>query len=187
MYQVIEYNPTLDLSEFYSTAESKGFYNNSSKHMLIDSISKESEWNVWLLQYDNKFVGSVAAHSFNIMGDNCYRICARTCVFTDMLPGTYGKNLRTVSVITEHQNPTAQFFIPTCIDWTPKGSRLFITTNESAVGTQQRVHKIFAPTLEKLGQMKYIKDEFYRGTKQSIWEIFPDKFYETLNKYPRWI
>jgi hypothetical protein len=27
---------------------------------------------------------------------------------------------------------------------------------------------------------------FYRGTNQTVWEIFPDKFFEELNKHPRW-
>ena len=54
------------------------------------------------------------------------------------------------------------------------------------MGTQRRVHRTFGPALEKLGQMKRIKEIDYRGTIQTIWQIFPDKFLEELVKYTRW-
>lgn len=187
MFKVIPWTNELDLDEFYSKAAAKGFDNNSSKKALVDCFNNEKEKQVWILYYNNKPIGSVAAHSFdNVMGENAYRIAARTCVFTDELDGPYGKALRTKSVITENQNPTAQFLIPVCIEWAPKGSRLFITSNESAVGTQRRVHNIFGPLMEKQGMMKRIKDVEYRGHVQTVWELYSEKFYEVLNKHPRW-
>lgn len=187
MFDVKKWTPELDLSEFYATAESKGFTNNASQKMLVDSLAKETEWCVWILYYDNKAIGSVGAHSFPEMGKNAYRIAVRTCVFTDQLPGTYGNALRTISVITKHQNPTAQFLIPACINWAPLESNLYITSNESSVGTQRRVHRTFGPALEKLGQMKRITEIEYRGTRQTIWQLFPDKFLKGLYEHPRWV
>lgn len=186
MYKVIPWTSELNLTEFYATAAAKGFVNNASQQMLVDSLAKEKEWCVWILYYNNKAVGSVGAHSFPEMGDNAYRIAVRTCVFTDMLQGPYGNALRTISVITEHQNPTAQFLIPTCIKWAPADANLYITSNESKVGTQRRVHNIFGPALERQGTMKRIKELHYRGTDQTVWQLFPDKFLEHLEKYPRW-
>lgn len=187
MFKVVPWSADLDLKEFYNIADQKGFENNSSQHMLVDCFKNEKEKQVWILYFNDRAIGSVAAHSFDdVMGENSYRIAARTCVFTDMISGKYGNALRTISVITKHQNPTAQFLIPTCIEWAPKGSRLFITSNESSVGTQRRVHSIFGPALEKQGVMKQIKDVVYRSTPQTVWEFFPEKFYEEINKYPRW-
>jgi hypothetical protein len=186
MYKVIPWTPDLDLTEFYATAEARGFVNNASQKMLVDSLAREKEWCVWILYYNNKAVGSVGAHSFPEMGDTAYRIAVRTCVFTDELDGVYGNALRTISVITKHQNPTAQFLIPTCIKWAPTGANLYITSNESKTGTQRRVHNIFAPALEKQGAMKRIKDLRYRETDQTVWQLFPDKFLEQLEKYPKW-
>jgi hypothetical protein len=40
--------------------------------------------------------------------------------------------------------------------------------------------------MEKTGQMKRVKDVFYRGTDQTVWEIFPEQFFEELNRHPRW-
>ena len=53
-YKIIPYEESLDLVNFYQNAKQKGFENNSSKKILIDSISKEREWQVWFLQYKNK-------------------------------------------------------------------------------------------------------------------------------------
>ena len=187
MFKVIPWSPDLDLSEFYRDAARRGFNNNSSQKALVDCFNNEREKQVWILYYNDKPVGSVAAHSFDdVMGPNSYRIAARTCVFTDQLDGAYGSALRTISVITKHQNPTAQFLIPVCIDWAPKGSSLYITSNESSVGTQRRVHNIFGPALERQGTMKRVKEVFYRGTQQTVWQLFPDQFLAELSMHPRW-
>ena len=184
MYNIIPWSPTLDLTEFYKNAASRGFENNASQKMLVDCFNKEKEKQVWILYFNNQAVGSVAAHSFDEMGPNSYRIAARTCVFSDMLPLN---SLRTRNQIVTHQHATSQFLIPTCIDWAPKGSNLYITSNESSVGTQRLVHRIYGPAMESTGQMKQITEINYRGMMQTVWQLFPDKFYEELNKYPRWI
>lgn len=183
MYKIIPWSENLNLEDFYQEAATRGFVNNASRKMLVDCFRKEKEWQVWILYFNNQAVGSVAAHSFDEMGPNSYRIAARTCVFTDKLPLN---TLRTVNQIITHQHATSQFLIPTCIEWAPKGSRLYITSNENDAGTQKLVHRIFGPAMERSGQMKRVRDLFYRGTNQTVWEIFPDKFYEELGKYPRW-
>ena len=187
MYKIEAWRPDLNLEEFYSIATSKGFTNNASQHMLIDCFASEREKQVWILYYNNRAVGSVAAHSFDdIMGPNSYRIAARACIFTDMVGEPYRNVLRTITGITTHQNLTSQFLIPTCIDWAPKDANLYITSNESAVGSQRRVHNIFGPALEKTGILKRIKDTYYRGTIQTIWQLFPGRFYEELSIHKRW-
>lgn len=183
MFKIIKWHPELDISSFYLEAEKRDFKNNSTQSMLIDSFKKEREWAVWILFYNDLPVASVASHSFDEMGDNSYRIAARTCVLTDLLPY---QSLRTRNQIVTHQHVTSQFLIPTCIDWAPKGSNLYITSNENDVGSQKLVHKIFAPAMCKSGQMKFIRDLFYRGSYQSVWQLFPEKFFNELKKYPRW-
>lgn len=183
-YKIIKWNSDLDLSNFYKDAEERGFYNNSSQKMLVDCFFREDKWSVWILYYNDVAIGSVAAHSFNeVMGNNSFRIAARTCVFTDKLPLN---SLRTKNQIVSHQNVTSQFLIPACLDWVPANSRVFITSNNSKVGTQRLVHKIFCPAMEATKQMERVKEVFYRGTRQTVWELFPKKFIENLNKYPRW-
>lgn len=195
MYKIIPWTSDLDLTEFYSLAESKGFLNNSNQKLLVNCFDKEREKQVWILYYNDRAVGSVAAHSFDEMGENSYRIAVRTCVFSDLLPSVAERTgnsikingLRTVEGIVTHQNVTSQFLIPACLEWVPKESNLYITTNENDAGTQRHVHRIFAPAMERSGQMKRIKDIVYRGTKQTVWQFFPDKFWEMMNRYDRWV
>lgn len=183
MYKIVPWKKDLDLNSFYKNALVRGFTNNSSQEMLVDCFNREKEKQVWILYYNNEAVGSVASHSFPEMGDNSYRICARTCVFSDLIPTP---SLRTKNQIITHQHITGQFFIPTCINWAPAGSKLYITTNKNESGSQRLVHKIFAPAMEEAGQMKKIKNIFYRGTEQTVWEIYPDKFYEVYEKNNKW-
>jgi hypothetical protein len=186
-FKVVPFSNELDLTEFYSSAAARGFDNNSSKHMLVDCFNNEREKQTWLLYFNDTVVGSVAAHSFDdVMGTNSYRIAARTCIFTDKLEGVYGSALRTISVITHHQNPTAQFLIPACIEWAPKGASLYITSNENAVGTQRKVHRTFGPALAKKGIMKIAAEVQYRGTMQTVWQFFPEIFLKDLEQYPKW-
>lgn len=183
MYKIIPWTPDLDLTDFYTEADRRGFVNNASQKMLVDSLAKEKEWCVWILYYNDKAVGSVGAHSFPEMGEDAYRIAVRTCVFSDMLPLD---TLRTRNQIVTHQHVTSQFLIPACIEWVPSGSNLFITSNESSVGTQRLVHRIFGPAMEATGQMCRISEMNYRGTLQTVWQLYPEKFLEELSKYKRW-
>jgi hypothetical protein len=183
MYKIVPWSEDLDLSNFYKLAEVKGFVNNASQRTMVDCFRNELEWQVWILFYNEQAVGSVAAHSFPEMGDNAYRIAARTCVFTEMIPTT---TLRTRNQIITHQHVTGQFLIPACIEWAPKDSRLYITSNENEAGTQRLVHRIYGPAMESSGQMTRVKNMFYRGTEQTVWELLPKQFYKALNKSKRW-
>lgn len=194
MYKLVPWSIGLDLTDFYRIAAEKGFVNNSSQKMLVDCFDKEKEKQVWILYYNDRAIGSVASHTFNEMGENSYRIAVRTCVFSDMLPNNAQRDkdnlpingLRTVRGIVTHQNVTSQFLIPACLEWVPTDASLYITSNENESGTQRLVHNIFGPAMEKSGQMKRIRDIFYRGTTQTVWQFFPEKFWEEISKYPRW-
>jgi len=182
-FEIITWSEELDLVDFYATAAAKGFVNNASQQMLVDSLAKEKEWCVWILYYDNKAVGSVGAHSFPEMGEYAYRIAVRTCVFSDQIPIP---SIRTRNQIVTHQHVTSQFLIPACIEWCPPWANLYITSNENSVGTQRLVHNIFGPAMEATGQMKRIKEMDYRGAKQTVWELLPTRFLEELERNPRW-
>jgi hypothetical protein len=187
-FKVIAWTEQLNLKAFYQEADCRGFSNNSSERMLVDCFRNEREKQTWILYYKGEAIGSAAAHSFDdVMGPGSYRIAARTCVFTDKLKGlVYSNGLRGISVITRHQNPTAQFLIPTCIDWAPEDAKLYITSNELEAGTQQRVHNIFGPALQRTGVMEPVKSVNYRGTDQTVWRFDQDLFLEQLDFAGRW-
>jgi hypothetical protein len=182
MYKIVEWTEDLDLSEFYKEAESKGFHNNSSQKVMIDCFKNEPEYKAWILYQDSKAVGSVAAHTFDIMGPNSYRVLARTCTF-----GTARQNgglITPKKLIAEHQNLTDQFLLPTCISWA-KGD-IYATSNESTIASQRLVHRHYFPTLAKLGIVEKVCELNYRNTDQTVWRIYPDKFLSNLERYPRW-
>lgn len=186
MYKMVPWNKDLDLSEFYRRAKEKGYENNKDQKSLVDCFNNEREKQVWILYNDLAPIGSVASHSLDVMGDDSYRICARTCVLTDMVSGTYGQGLRTSSVITDHQNPTAQFFIPQCIEWAGRNKKLYITSNDSKYGSQRLVHRIFCPLLESQGVLTKAAVKEYRGLEQTFWLLDVEQFYNQLEKFPRW-
>lgn len=189
MYKLTTWTPDIDLdmAEFYAEAARRGFENNSSRKMLVESIAKSNRWCVWILYCNNRIVGTAAAHSLPELGENAYRICARTCVITSWLSGTYGNNLRTKSVIIEHQNPTAQFFIPAQMAWAGVDANLYISTNSSEVASQRSVNNTFARLLERTGVLTLAETMFYRGHEQHFWKLNTQLFMEQLNKKERWL
>lgn len=178
MYSIVKWTPGLDLTDFYAEADRRGFVNNANQKAMIDCFRNEREWCVWILYYNNTAVGAVGAHSI----DEGYRICARTCVFTDLVDSKYSTALRTKSVITEHQNPTAQFFIPICIEWVSNKGDMYITTHPSDVGTQRRVHNTWGPLLSKTGCVTKAFEKDYRGHVQTFWKLNTQVFLEQLGK-----
>ena len=184
MYSLAKWTADLDLTDFYAEAKLRGFVNNASQQMLIDSLTKEREWCVWIFYYNNKAVGSVGAHSLPELGSNSYRICTRTCVFTDLLP--YHQLRALTHTIKRHQNITAQFFIPQCIEWAGHDKDLYITSHPSSVGTQKLVHNIYCPALVETGALDRTCEFEYRGHLQTFWKLNVDVFYEQLNQLPRW-
>lgn len=181
--QLKPWTEQLDLTDFYAQAAARGHENNASRHMLIDSLAKEREHAVWIFYCNDQAVGSVAAHSLDIFDRPAYRILARTCCFTDLLPM---RTLRTLQGITQHQNYTAQYYLPKCIEWADSTADLYITSNESDVGTQRAVHRVFCPALAKTGCLKKTHTLEYRGHLQTFWKLNVEVFNQQLNALPRW-
>lgn len=176
MYKIIPWSEDLDLSEFYSNCASRGFSNNVSQQSMVDCFRNEKEWCVWILYYNHRAVGSVAAHTI----DEGYRICARTCVLSDLLPLN---TLRTRNQIATHNHVTAQFLMPACIEWVGNKGDMYITSHPSKVGSQRLVHTIWGPTLEKNGVLTRAFEKNYRGHVQTFWKLNKKIFLEQLEKF----
>lgn len=185
MFYLKDWNKDLDLSNFYKEANRRGFVNNSNQKNMIDCFKNEDKWNAWILYQNEEPIGSVAAHSFgDVMEEDSYRVLTRVCAFADKSPN---KGLLTLSkMVKEHQHFSDQFFLPKCIEWA-NSDKIYSTSNNSTIASQQLVHRFYFPTLEDIGIVKKIKDLIYRNTYQTVWQIYPDKFLKHLNKYPRWI
>lgn len=184
MFKLVDYSDDLNLDSFYENALNRGFINNSSKKTMVDCFANERDWKVWILYQNDQAVGSVAAHSLDVIGPNAYRICARTCSFAEARPSHALITLN--RLIVEHQNLTAQFFIPKCIEYCPPDSDLYITSNKSKIASQRQVHQIYCPTLEKFGVLTKTHELEYRGHVQTFWKLDKEIFLSQLNSYPRW-
>lgn len=184
MYQLVEWNKDLDLTEFYAEAERRGFVNNSSQKAMIDCFRTEIAWKAWILYQDQQAIGSVVAHTFDEMGPNAYRVLSRTCTFGTARP--HGGLITPRRLIAEHQNLTDQFLLPACIEWAGK-ENIYATSNDSPYASQRLVHRHYFPTLEKIGIVTRIGEIHYRYTDQTVWQIHADKFLENLERYPRWV
>ena len=184
-YKLIEYTPDLDLSEFYAEAGRRGYENNNSQKAIFDCFRNEKEWAGGMLEYNGKYVGGFCIHSFeDVMGPDTYRILARTCTFTSETHKPAGHSKR--SILVDQQCCATQFFIPMCIKWAGSGKRLFATSNSNPVGSQQRVNNIWFPYQEKLGRFNWVKETFYRGCNQNVWELHVDEFWKSIPTELRW-
>lgn len=148
MFKLVEWHKDLDLSEFYTEADRRGFKNNNSQKTMIDCFRNEREWNAWILYNDNRPIGSVAAHSFDDVMPGGYRILTRVCTFAEERKD---KGLITPKrLVAQHQNLTDQFMLPQCIEWVSGRGRMFATSNASKEASQRLVHSYYFPTLAKL-------------------------------------
>jgi len=176
MYKIVPWSEDLDLTNFYAEADRRGFVNNANQKSMIDCFRNEREWCVWILYYNNNAIGSVGAHSI----EEGYRICARTCVLSNLLPLT---TLRTRNQIATHQHVTAQYLMPACIAWAKEP--MYITSHPSEVGTQRLVHTVWGPTLEKTGVLTRAFEKEYRGHLQTFWKLNVEVFLDQLSNTPK--
>ena len=186
MYDLVEWNEKLDLTEFYEESRLRGHVNNSSQKVMIDCFHNEELSQVWILYKDNNAIGSVAAHTFPEMGPNAYRILTRTCLLEGVILNN-GKGLGTGRwYIIQHQNMTCQFYIPKMIEWCGMDSNMYATSNQLDGGSQRKVHNIYFPLLEQQGEFTRVTELNYRGAEQTVWKLNPVVFLENLSKYPKW-
>ena len=184
MYQIKEYQRNMDLSFFYDLCLKKGFMNNSSPLRLIDTFKQQKFYKLWILFYNNLPVGTTAAHDFDdVMGENSYRICVRTCLLSEMLPI---KHVRTKDGIVNHQNIVSQIFITVTLSALPNGSKCYITSSDKDEASMKKVNGIWTKLLSKQGVLEKVKDVFYRGTTQTVWLLNNQQFFKQLDQSPRW-
>jgi hypothetical protein len=185
MLELHDWNPELDLTEFYSEMGRRGFENNSSQSKMIDCFKNESMYKAWILYKDNYACGSVISHSLPILGSKSYRICARTASFSECFPK---RGLLTRKrMIHQLQHVTAQIYIPRQIEYLGHDKDLFISSNDSIVASQRIVHNLWCPEMERIGLLSKECEMEYRGHVQSFWRLNVGRYLTELAKYPRWV
>jgi hypothetical protein len=50
----------------------------------------------------------------------------------------------------------------------------------------QKVNGIWAKLLSKQGVIKKVKDIFYRGTNQTVWQLNTEEFMKQIDQHTKW-
>jgi hypothetical protein len=183
-YKIVEYSPNLDLVYFYNENKLRGLENNSSQQEMFDCFRNEKKWNGWLVEYNNKFIGGVCIHSFDdVMGADSYRIYARSCFHTElsMKPTGYVK-----SHYSKLQNVGLQLFTPVSIEWAGLDKKFYGSSNSRDVGSAQVVDKVWFPRLAERGIFTKVKEVFYRGHYQNVWELNVSEYLTQIAEVDLW-
>lgn len=183
-YRCIEWSADLDLTEFYSECKRRGFENNTSQQLMIDTFNVEGDVKAWILYNDNTVIGASVLHKLPILGVKSYRIGARTASFSEHNPklGLLTKK----GLIQELQSLTAQFFIPAQINYLGHDKDMFISSNDSIVATQRLVHRVWCPEMQRMGLLSEHCEIEYRGHVQKFWKVDTIEYMKRLDMFPRW-
>lgn len=183
-YRLVEYSPTLDLSDFYQESARRGLDNNCSQSSMFDCFNNEKQWNGWLVEYQNRYIGGVCLHSFDdVMGPNSYRIYARACFHTELSqkPSGFVK-----SHFTQLQNIGLQLFTPVSIEWAGVNKHFYGSSNSRDVGSGKMVNDIWFPRLADRGIFTWTCEVKYRGHLQNIWKLNIEEYCNQIKKVPHW-
>jgi len=183
-YQIVEYSPDIDLTDFYAENRRRGLENNINQQVMFDCFKNEKHWTGWLVKYNKKFIGGVCIHSFDdIMGPNSYRIYARSCFHTElsMKPTGYLK-----THYSKLQNVGLQLFTAVSIEWAGLDKKFYGSSNSRDVGSAQIVDKVWFPRLGERGLFSKIKEVYYRGQHQNIWELNVEEYLKQIKTVPLW-
>ncbi len=183
-YKVVEWTQDLDLSVFYAECLRRGFMNNSSQKVMIDTFKAEGDVKAWILYNDNTVIGASVLHKLPILGVKSYRVGARTASFSEHNPKL--GLLTRKGLITHLQSLTAQFFIPAQINYLGHDTDMFISSNDSPVATQRLVHRVWCPEMQRMGLLSEYSELEYRGHVQKFWKVNSREYMQRLEMYPKW-
>lgn len=183
-YRLVEYSPSLDLSEFYSESNKRGLKNNNSQAAMFDCFRNENSYTGWLVEYKKKYIGGVCIHSFDdVMGENSYRIYARACFHTELSAKPTGYMS---SHFKQLQNVGLQLFTPVSIIWAGLDKKFYGSSNSREVGSSRTVNDIWFPRLADRGIFTKVCEVEYRGHFQNIWQLNVEEYIKQIRKVAHW-
>lgn len=184
MFSIKEFSDQIDLTDFYSKAYEKGYYNNCNQTVLHDNMQHFNDYKTFLLYWDDVVVGSVCLHSLeelNILGENAYRIGARTCVFNELIGGAQKHKVHNYN----HRplnHATAHILLPMCIKYCGLDTPMYISTNNSKIGSQIKVSRVWAKVMSRHGYIYDPVELDYRNNFQTFWKVNAKKWIDDLKE-----
>lgn len=165
--QVKQLSPDIDLTNFFYEANKLGYEDNNSYDRLHGQV--------FVLLKTGVAKGMCIVHEFQ----DGYRILSRTCI----LPSFYEQSsIITQADIKRYQFPFQKWLMAACVEYC-KDSPMYITTSDNDKGGQRLVHKIWAPMMEDMGVLKYLRPIVYRKSNHHLWKVNGTEFVKQHAKY----
>ena len=181
MFRLVEFDESLNLSDFYKECDEKGYTNNNSQKRIWDRFKKYKKHNTWIFYRDFTPMGSVVAHSFDEYKKDSFRVLVCTCVLEKHTKYNF---IGQASQFKKHQHFTAQFYIPKMIEWCGINSNMFITTHPSETGKTKKVHNFAMRVWSNMGLVEKTEDIQYRGVNQTVCKLNAEEWLKQLKEHP---
>ena len=181
MFRLVEFDESLNLSDFYKECDEKGYTNNNSQKRIWDRFKKYKKHNTWIFYRDFTPMGSVVAHSFDEYKKDSFRVLVCTCVLEKHTKYNF---IGQASQFKKHQHFTAQFYIPKMIEWCGINSSMYITTHPEETGQMKKVHSLIMQLWKGMKLVERVDEITYRNSRQTVWKFNAKEFLKQLDKYP---
>jgi len=156
--QVKPLSPDIDLTDFFQEANQLNYNDNNSYNRLHSQV--------FVLLKNGLVKGMCIAHKF----EDGYRILSRMCI----VPSFYEESFIPTLTYVKKYHPVINL-MTTCVKYC-KDNPMYITTSDSNKGGQRLVHKIWAPMMENMKILKYVKPIVYRKSNQHLWKVNKTEF-----------
>jgi hypothetical protein len=184
MFEVIQYTPKINLTQFFRDALDQGFIFHTSPRIF--------HWNEpivqnWVIYQNDTPVATFGVHSLKSKTGNIddFSIMSRMCVLkydSPVIPTPRG-------FYEQHQNFVAQIVLPTCFNWlltTQESINTYVTVDLAKPPQYIKGHKKMLRTWAKRGLMEFVNNNMWDDREVALWKFDYKKFLEQYNNCPKW-
>lgn len=171
--QTLELEHLDELKDFCSQCKDRGYYNNSSLHLMKYDWCKNwgEYWGAW---HNNKLVAVAGAHPLPEVDAHGIRVLFRTCQLYSFYKGLDTNGINSIPFRDILYYQVNKYF----------NKNLYITTNidYDASGKMSRIHRVMK-TLETNGIVDlHVVEMTLYSTNQSVWKLNKEKYLETRHR-----
>ena len=187
MFEVIQYTPEINLTQFFRNALDQGFIFHTSPRIF--HWKDEPVINNWIVYQNDTPISTFAVHSLQsrMPGYNNYSIMNRMCVLK------YNSPIKPTPerFYEQHQNFVAQIVLPTCINWLLKtqGSDIntYVTVDLAKPANYIKGHNKMLRSWERRGLITLLEEQHYWDDRQvAVWNYNYKKFLEQYEQCSKW-
>jgi hypothetical protein len=184
MFEVIQYTPKINLTQFFRDALDQGFIFHTSPRIFL--WPQEPVFNNWVVYQDNNPIATFGVHSLKRYNAPGYSIMSRMCVlkYNSPVKPTPG------GFYEQHQNFVAQIVLPTCIKWLYKSQgtdiSTYVSVDTSKPPQYMKGHNKMLQSWSKRGLMELKSDQYWHDRQVALWSFNHSLFLEQYEQCPKW-